>query len=254
MKNFLYFIGGMFILTVFSLVYLQVSFAEAFEDAEDFENFWDEEVLVEENDENFEMEEEVLDYMGIVKMESEFLDGDILKISVLAEEMQTPVLGLAFNLKFNKENVAFLKYQPGNFLERGGDPFYLVTNNDENGKIVFGETLRRKDDFPIGTGRVADFYFQIREENGLKFTFENGVVSTLDTVRQDIEKIIWEDLSIDKNGDSTIDIMTTNVSALGMEKHSNFWNFGLGMAIGVLIFGGIFWVYLRSTTRSVNFK
>lgn len=253
MKIFLYFIGGMFALTIFSLFYLQVSFAEAFEDAEDFENFWDEEVLVEEND-DFEVEEEVLDYMGIVKMESEFLDGDILKVSVLAEEMQTPVLGLAFNLIFKKENAAFLKYQPGNFLERGGDPFYLVTNNDEDGKIVFGETLRRKDDFPIGTGRVADFYFQVIERKGLEFNFENGVVSTLDTVRQDIEKIIWEDLSIDKKGKRTLDIVTTNVSALGVEKHSNFLNFGLGMVIGTLIFGGVFWVYLRSTTRSVNFK
>ncbi|MDA1060331.1 MAG: hypothetical protein O3B47_00895 [bacterium] len=139
--------------------------------------------------------------MGKVIMDSEFLDGDILKISVIAQDMLTPVLGLAFHLDFDEENLSFLRYDPGDFLERGGDPFYLVTKDLSGDKLFFGETLRRDDGFPVGEGIITDFYFQILDKRAFYFSFENGVISTLDTVRQDIDKIVWEDLYLDENGE-----------------------------------------------------
>lgn len=139
--------------------------------------------------------------MGVIKMEGEFLDGDLLRVSVLAEEIVQPVLGLAFHLEYSGDDLAFLRYDPGEFLERGGDPFYIVKNDEEKAKVIFGETLRRDDAFPLGEGRIVDFYFQIIGERELHFSFDRAVLSSMDTQRQDIDKIEWEDLYLD--GEST---------------------------------------------------
>ncbi|MFH1284665.1 MAG: hypothetical protein ABIH78_03705 [Candidatus Peregrinibacteria bacterium] len=155
----------------------------------------------EEPDGTDEAETDSGDVMGDVYIEGEFLDGDILKISIMAEEMLAPVLGTAFNLKYD-DSLAFLKYEPGEFFERGGDPFYMVQNDEDSGKIIFGETLRRDDDFPIGSGKIVDMYFQILEEKEFKFVFERGVVSTLDIVRQDLNEILWDDVIL-KRGDGS---------------------------------------------------
>ncbi|MBD3360649.1 hypothetical protein GF366_02490 [Candidatus Peregrinibacteria bacterium] len=164
--------------------------------------------------------EEVI--MGGLYMEAEFLDGDILKVTVMAEEMLAPVLGIAFHLNYD-ENLAFLKYEPGEFLERGGDPFYLVQNNEESLKLIFGETLRRNDDFPLGEGLIVDFYFQILEESEFIFIFENGVVSTLNVVRQDLDKILWEDLTIGRDNEKEVifSSKSTKNSVLNVQSDSD---------------------------------
>lgn len=147
-------------------------------------------------------DEEEAQASGIINMTGEFLDGDILKISVSAQDMMTPILGFAFHFTYEKEKVAFLKYEPGEFLENGGDPFYLVQNKENSGEIIFGETLRRDDDFPQGNGIIADFYFQILDNSDdlvYAFTFSNGVVSTLDTVRQDLSDIEWKNLDLKRS-------------------------------------------------------
>lgn len=135
--------------------------------------------------------------MGKVFMDAEFLDSDILKISTKAGDMTSTVIGLAFHLNYDSEKLAFLRYEPGDFLEKGGDPFYLVKN--DKSKLIFGETLRRNDNFPLGDGEIASFYFQIIGGTQWQFNFEKGVVSGLDSTRQDIDKIEWEDLHVDKD-------------------------------------------------------
>lgn len=137
-------------------------------------------------------------YAGKVSMNYEFLDEDILKISVQADDMIVPVLGVAFHLQYQTLNLQFLKYEPGDFLERGGDPFYLVQDDSAYSRVVFGETLKRSDSFPTGSGKVVDIYFQVLSGNEFEFSFVNAVVSNLDTVRQDIDRIEWVDLKIEK--------------------------------------------------------
>ena len=139
-----------------------------------------------------------------------FLDHDIVKISILAEEMQTPVLGLAFHLNYDPEILTFLRYDPGDFLEKGGDPFYLVSNAVN--ELIFGETLRRDDSFPIGGGEIASFYFQELDSSQEKYSFEfkNGVVSTLNTVRQDIDNIQFENAILDKNSPPDASLTSLN--------------------------------------------
>lgn len=132
---------------------------------------------------------------GNVNMKGEFLDSNILRIDVLVQDLATPVLGIAFHLKYDLSRLEFLRYEPGDFLERGGDPFYLVSQG-KNSNIVFGETLRRNDNFPVGGGVVVSMYFEIIEDNEFAFSFDRGVVSTLDVVRQDLSNIKWDDYLI----------------------------------------------------------
>ena len=190
-------------------------------------------------------------------------DGDILKLSSFVADFENPILGIAYNLKYEKEKIAFLKYEPGDFLEAGGDPFYLVTNRDQIGKVIFGETLRRDDDFPLDGGRIVDFYFQILDYNvDFYFEFERGVVSTLDVVRQDLEQIDWQDLVINRDDDYELiygeegfikaDIFKSN-DGYGSLKFTS-----MALFLGATILGFIYFVIKKHVKNrpktSVNFK
>lgn len=174
MKNLIFWFSTLLLLLLSSIIYLKSITASA----SAFENY---------DEAN----------MGRVFMEAEFLDRDILKISTKAGDMASPVIGLAFHLNYDSEKLAFLRYEPGDFLEKGGDPFYLVKN--AGSKLIFGETLRRDDNFPLGDGELASFFFQIIDGTKWQFDFEKGVVSGLDSTRQDIDKILWENLDVDKD-------------------------------------------------------
>jgi hypothetical protein len=166
---------------------------------------------------------EIAQQNGTMYMQGEKLDGDILQISILAKDMTTPVLGIAFHLKYEKDKLAFLKYDPGNFLEIGGDPFYLVKNDEKTNEVIFGETLRRDDSFPLGGEKVTDVYFQILSGDKFSFEFKNGIVSTLDTIRQDIDLIAWENFMFDKNAKTIADGSIGEASVLASSSQN--WSF-----------------------------
>ncbi len=161
--------------------------------AYEFEDWSDEDALTESNTEISESDPE---FLGRVYMQGEFLDKDIIKVSVITEDMVVPVLGIAFHLVYDPQKLSFLRYDPGAFLEIGGDPYYLVQNNQN--KVIFGSTLRKDDAFPVGGANLSNLYFQIIKGDSFNFEFSNAVVSTLDTVRQDIDPIDWQNLSLSK--------------------------------------------------------
>lgn len=197
-----------------------------------------------------------------VYIEGQFLDGDILKISVSAKDVAEEILGIAFNLKYDKSALTFIKYEPGEFLEQGGDPFYLVSNDETAGKIVFGETLRRDDEFPSGMGKIADFYWQIKEEGEFPFFFEKGVIATLDSVRQDLKNVNWENVILSRqneetmisNDDEQAAILTTG-RAQSIVDSSEILTW---LALGILLLAvGLFVgkkLGSKRTYSSVNFK
>ena len=257
-KKILISIASVLVLFLSSVIYLEVAYGYesneyASDDTEidysDFESNFDENL----DPNEYGLSEEIT---GSVYLTQEFLDGDILKISVFARDMAMPVLGLAFHLKYETNKLQFLKYEPGEFLERGGDPFYLVQNSEEKSEIIFGETLRRNDSFPLGEGLISVFYFQIIERDALDFNFENGVVSTLDTVRQDIDKIVWENLRLDKNGEKITDENAgegdTGLRPMGnsglrpvQTNSSNIpTDFTIIIVMSVAIIGLLIWIFL----------
>ena len=239
------FVGGItLVLAAMSLTYLKTTFGAMIDD-------WDEDVSigVEESDIGVEAK-------GTLDMIAEPLDHDILKISVMTIDMSTPVLGLAFHLNYDGEKIKFLKYEPGDFLEQGGDPFYLVQNDAKKNKIIFGETLRRDNQFPTGGGKVADFYFQVSKREPLNFNFKQGAVSTLDTVRQDIDKIVWNDLSLDKNGKKiTDDILSESLDddqKIQVDISNLPENFGIILGMGGVIIGLGVWIFINKKRQKTN--
>lgn len=238
------------ILAALSLIYLNnTAFSEELEvEFDGWDSEADTSIIL---DSNLEVEAEP---SGIINMEAKSLDHDILKISVVSIDMAKPVLGLAFHLNYDPGKVRFLKYDPGDFLEQGGDPFYLVQNDEKKKEIVFGETLRRDDKFPVGGGRVANFYFQISKKQAMNFNFKQGAVSTMDTVRQDIDRIEWQNLRLDKNGRKIVDevggdgvdkkvaVDSENLLVDSENLPENFW---IMVGMGVVICGLSIWVFVN---------
>lgn len=187
---------------------------------------------------------------GSMYMQGTKLDGDLFQLSILSKDLTNPTLGIAFHLLYEKDRLAFLRYEPGDFLEKGGDPFYLVKNDISGDKIVFGETLRRNDNFPMGSGLIATIYFQILDEDQFNFEFKNGIISTLDTVRQDIDKIAWENFSFDKNIETTDvsdfgEISTLNAGTFSI---SNFW-IVIGMVTLAIPFAYLIISYIKNSSK-----
>lgn len=205
---------------------------------------------------------EEIEYEGEVSLGAEFLDGDILKISVLVDGKETPLIGGAFHLDFDELKLAFLRYDPGEFFERGGDPFYMV--QDRGGKLFFGVTLRRGDSFPVGDGRVSDFYFQILEDEAFSFVFENGVLSNLDVVRQDLKNVLWEDLNVGRGEDGEVIFLSGDemkgslVGIFGSRGFSSYVLPGSFVLCGFLCAGLLIFFIKKhekkGTGISVNFK
>ncbi len=204
---------------------------------------------------------------GLVSLDGEFLNHDIVRVTARIEGLQTPVLGMAFHLKYEAEALTFLRYDPGSFLEAGGDPFYLVMASKdsvgaESGELIFGETLRRNDDFPIGDGVVAEFYFQElapSDEAVYEFVFENGVVSTLDTVRQDLAGIEFVDLVLNEAGvgeetEAGIEVPgagnTYAANASGVFEQGALGGSVIWLVLGIgILFSASFWYLFKAKTK-----
>lgn len=227
------------VLTAASLTYLETAFGESIDD-------WGE---MDASETSSEVATTGALASGSIDMQAQPLDHDILKISVMSIDMSTPVLGVAFHLNYEGGKIKFLKYEPGDFLEQGGDPFYLVQNDEKKNQIIFGETLRRNNKFPTGSGKVADFYFQIVKKGPLNFNLKQGAVSTLDTVRQDIDKIVWNDLSLDKNGKKITDEILSETLNSGqkieVEAANLPENFEIILSMSGVIIGLIIWILVE---------
>lgn len=200
------------------------------------------------------MAQEELENMGRIELSAELLETDILKVTVSTKDIIKPVLGVAFALNYEKENLKFLKYIPENFLELGGDPIYMVQDDQEKQKIIFGETLRRDDVFPVGGGDLATLFFQIINGDQYILEFQNGVISTLDIVRQDLDNIVWENAVFTKNK-LTIskEKFTTEYSQNNIELKTKLL-IVLGIIIIPILLGSIITFLIISKRKNPKFR
>lgn len=136
------------------------------------------------------------EHVGRVFLSAELYNQELLRIKAIAEDMEIPVLGTAFHLQYDSGNLAFLRHLPGDFLEKGGKPFYMAKDLPEQKKLVFGQTLKHDDGFPVGAGDLVYFDFQILGGTEWEFVFDRGVVSGPDPTRQDVDLVLWEDLFV----------------------------------------------------------
>lgn len=131
---------------------------------------------------------------------STYESGDQLTAVIKAENFSQPVLGLAFDLLYDPEILAYEGYEEGAFLEVGGEPIYLVTNVIDHlgGHVITGMTLKRADQPVDSGGTIITFDFDILVGGKTTLAFENMVVSKLNEEgkREDVESIDWTGQSI----------------------------------------------------------
>lgn len=203
---------------------------------------------------------------GTVWMEGGFINQDLYKLSVNAREIKNSIIGIAFDLQMDSSKLVFLKYEPGTFLEAGGDPIYLVKSDQLNNKIVFGESLTRDDNFPNGSGKIADFYFQTKDgvqyneiKDDLTFGFSRGVASTFHEIRQDLDQVGWEGLSTTKVAKTVDDKVEETEAIMPQEEDLTDSlttqtdlprnNYLVSILIGILVALAIIWGYKLAQNR-----
>lgn len=253
-------------LTIF-FIYISLSNSTLLR-AEEFGDWYSETSFMESGEDNYAEEADdpnisTAALQGRVVINDEYLDGDLLKISVVAEDFRTPVVGIAFHLKYEDQLVTFLKYEPGEYLESGGDPFYMVQNDETGSKIIFGETLRGDDQFPLGEGKIADFYFQILNEQAIPFEFSKGVISTIEVIRQDIDHVEWKNLISSRLTDDQLvfssqdGVLGANISKKILKKLS-FYSPILWLTSGIFIASAYLLIHQKYRKKRpmpyVNFK
>jgi len=126
--------------------------------------------------------------------------GSILKVSIIAENIQRQLLGIGFDLQFNPAALEFVKYEKGAFFERGGVPVYMsklstlstMSSLSTEGKIVSAVALKRNNILQKGSGEIISFYFNKKQKADYSFAFKNTVAATLENgTRRNLGNIFW---------------------------------------------------------------
>jgi len=132
-----------------------------------------------------------------ISIQETAVDENYLEVKVVANDIKDELLGVAFNLEFDEENLRYESYAYGNFFEQSGEPIYLCSmKKGFDGLLVCGITLRREQNLVLGSGNIVSFYFEILsdDKDWEKFNFINSYASTLkDGERFDIEDIQFID-------------------------------------------------------------
>lgn len=129
---------------------------------------------------------------GKIYVETREHDG-VFEVRVLGDSLEQPVLGMAFDFRFNPKILEYDSYKVGSFFEQSGiTPIYLITpSKTKEGMLVVGISLRRGDTLPQGSGHFVSFFFRVRDSGRANFTFENVSLASLDVKKREIENIEW---------------------------------------------------------------
>jgi len=119
---------------------------------------------------------------------------------VSANNIDQPVLGLAFDLLFDPYLLSYLSYEEGAYFESGGDPIYLVTNSidHQGGKVITGITLKRTEQPVDSSGTIIAFNFDILDKTDTELIFKNPIISKINDQgeREDLDYIEWIDQEV----------------------------------------------------------
>jgi hypothetical protein len=127
-------------------------------------------------------------------------NNSIIKVSIIAQNIQRQLLGIGFDLQFNAAALEFVKYEKGAFFERGGVPVYMsklstlstMSSLSTEGKIVSAVALKRNNILQKGSGEIISFYFNKKQKADYSFAFKNTVAATLENgTRRNLGNIFW---------------------------------------------------------------
>ena len=194
--------------------------------------------------------------MGKVTIDGLKIDDKILEVAINADNISSPVIGTAFYLNI-PDNLTFLSYLEGNFLERGGDPIYLVKEKD--GKIIFGASLKKGDNYPLNSGTIVKFRFEINKGEIFNFHFQNSQVSLVDTIAQEMDKVEFVNSVIDLTNQNQEIGEISKYKGAGTSDKSTFkfmryWYVSLILPVMIYLIYMLKKPSMKSHGRYVNFK
>lgn len=112
-------------------------------------------------------------------------------ISVEGNALLDPFFGLAFHLQYDPSQYEFDHYDLGDFFEPDDDPFAFVDDSREFPEIIAGLSLKRGKTINKSEGTFLKLYFnkKVYEPDFSGFKLEQGVFSSFDERRKDIESV-----------------------------------------------------------------
>ncbi len=105
--------------------------------------------------------------------------------------LEHPFFGLAFHLNYDEKLFEFDHFTLGDYFTTENDPLTLVSKDQNESKIVTGLSLKRGQLIDKSEGTFLKLYFKkkIYDPSIYGFVFEQGVFSTFDKERMDIENV-----------------------------------------------------------------
>lgn len=117
---------------------------------------------------------------------------NLIEVQIFGKDILSPILGLAFDLNFDNQLLAYAKYQPGSFLETGGQPIYLISQaTDQSGRLIVGLSLKRGDSLPKGSGQFMSIFFKILKSGQSSMQFSNVSLASLDIQKKNLDNVSW---------------------------------------------------------------
>jgi hypothetical protein len=112
-------------------------------------------------------------------------------ISVDGNALLDPFFGLAFHLQYDTEQYEFDHYDLGDFFSTGDDPMVFVEDSREYPEIIAGISLKRGKTINKSEGTFLKLYFnkKVYEPDVSGFKLEDGIYSSFDEGRKDIESV-----------------------------------------------------------------
>lgn len=117
-------------------------------------------------------------------------------LKVQGFELEHPFFGLAFHLHFNPDIYEFDHYTLGDYFDTNDPPLVMVSEHKNEPKIIAGISLKRGDLIDQKNGTFLNLYFLKKQDqtDPLSFKFEDGVYSTFNEERIDVENIVFGEM------------------------------------------------------------
>jgi len=106
-------------------------------------------------------------------------------------ELEQPFFGIAFHLHYDEKLFEFDHYTLGDYFESDDTPLTMVSKYKNKPKIIAGISLKRGNLIHKKEGDFLNLYFRKKSEEPdiFGFVFEEGIFSTFDKERRDVENV-----------------------------------------------------------------
>jgi len=105
--------------------------------------------------------------------------------------LKYPFFGLAFHLEYDPGQYEFDHYDLGSFFSESDDPMVFIEDSQEHPEVISGISLKRGKTIEKSEGTFLKLYFnkKVYEPDFTSFKLENGIYSSFDEGRKDIESV-----------------------------------------------------------------